>query len=155
MLLLSLLGQFKFGQYWRWIGLFGMLTIELTVILYHESKIGYILQLFMPELTIREQMMMLHQIYLSLCIAVNYLGPFWLEKTEAMTLDRELQRSVLITNTLTFMSAHLLKQIMDALENDDEELLEKLRQEIQKQYMARYRLKDETYANIYQSLKST
>ncbi|RKP27956.1 DnaJ domain-containing protein, partial [Syncephalis pseudoplumigaleata] len=73
--LFALFGKGSFGSYWRWLFLCAMLVIDASLSVWSDSWLGALLSFIMPGLTPREQITVLHRVYISFFIAVNQIGP--------------------------------------------------------------------------------
>ncbi|KAG0245036.1 hypothetical protein BGW41_004293 [Actinomortierella wolfii] len=73
LILMSVLGKAQFGRYWRFLTLLGMAALELAMVVRSEPIRA--LSWIFPNRVTFEQLTILHQIYVSVFIAISQIGP--------------------------------------------------------------------------------
>lgn len=78
--LMSVVGKGQFGRYWRFVVLFSMAALELIMVTRPEPL--WILSWIMPNRVTFEQVIILHQIFVSSFIAISQIGPILVPSKE-------------------------------------------------------------------------
>ncbi|KND02969.1 uncharacterized protein SPPG_02044 [Spizellomyces punctatus DAOM BR117] len=76
LVILSMLGTLNFGRYWRFVGLLSMGCFEAKILFSGPSSTALlVLRTLLPWRTLHEQIIMLHQLFVVVFIAISQLGP--------------------------------------------------------------------------------
>jgi curved DNA-binding protein CbpA len=152
----SIFGKIKFGSYWRWLFLCTMLITEMSLSFWSESWPGWFLGCFMPNITIKEQIGILHQIYMSFFIAVSQIGPLWIKYgAEELSLEEQLLRANAFIALISQQSTDALREsfapIKDAEDTDhsSSNLLNTLQQRVNRTVVNLRLMEDPEHAQIY------
>ncbi|KAI8053920.1 hypothetical protein BDF22DRAFT_444479 [Syncephalis plumigaleata] len=157
--LFSVFGRIQFGSYWRWLFLCVMLVIEISQSLWTESWLGWFLGCLMPSITPKEQIGILHQVYMSFFIAVNQIGPMWVRYgAEELSLKDQLLRANAFTALISRQSADALRESFAPITNTDASssdgttsanLLNTLQQRVSRTVVNLRLMEDPEHAQIY------
>ncbi|KAI9228433.1 MAG: hypothetical protein DHS80DRAFT_15573 [Piptocephalis tieghemiana] len=149
--LLTLLHKAMFCQFGRYIALLALAVSEGTLIIQSEGTFSHILRILFPGTTIHDQVQILHQIYITLFIAVSQVGPIWWPSQE---------RSIRATCVQTLQGAEAIsKQSLRALRDGlevfgNDESREVVRQRMIKLATEIRLLDDPAHAQAYASARS-
>ncbi|KAI9106071.1 hypothetical protein DFS34DRAFT_45053 [Phlyctochytrium arcticum] len=109
--ILSILGVLSFGRYWRFAGLLVMCAFEARILFSSaDSGMHTVMRTLIPWRTPHEHIVMLHQFFVVLAIAISQLGPMLFPESqrtvkEAMTELDNLTTLQLVESQKLFSSA--------------------------------------------------
>ncbi|KAK3810411.1 MAG: hypothetical protein JOS17DRAFT_764214 [Linnemannia elongata] len=118
--LMSVVGKGQFGRYWRFVVLFSMAALELIMVTRPEPL--WILSWIMPNRVTFEQVIILHQIFVSSFIAISQIGPILVpSKEQEKSNTKELiDRLELLTAISNAESIGQLQSVFDVFRGDEE-----------------------------------
>ncbi|KAG0347297.1 hypothetical protein BG004_008039 [Podila humilis] len=120
LVIMSVLGKGQFARYWRFIVLFGMAALELSMIL-RPTPIR-ILSFIMPHRVTFEQVAILHQVFISTFIAISQIGPILVPSNESErgSVKDLLARLEMLTVLSNTESVAQMQGVFDVFRGDEE-----------------------------------
>ncbi|KAF9121813.1 hypothetical protein BGW39_010235 [Mortierella sp. 14UC] len=118
--LMSVVGKGQFGRFWRFVVLFSMAALELIMVTRPEPL--WVLSWIMPNRVTFEQVIILHQIFVSSFIAISQIGPILVpSKEQEKSNTKELiDRLELLTAISNAESIGQLQSVFDVFRGDEE-----------------------------------
>ncbi|KAG0269926.1 hypothetical protein DFQ27_001475 [Actinomortierella ambigua] len=120
LVLMSVFGKAQLGRYWRFLTLLGMAALELTMVVRSEPM--WAMSWIFPNRVTFEQVAILHQIYVTVFIAIAQIGPI-LVPTRGNRMDeiRDLaDRNEMLTVLMHHESLQQMASTFDIYKNDAE-----------------------------------
>ncbi|KAG0065123.1 hypothetical protein BGZ89_008586 [Linnemannia elongata] len=153
--LMNLVGKGNYGRYWRFILLAGMGAIEMSLVFSAGSVGGGWMEWLMPGLVPFEQIVVLHQLYISASVAVSQVGPvLFPEGQEKQESSSELiKRLQSLTEIAAAETAVQVKSWMDTLVGQDE-CITQLRRELGYMSLEMKLCEDNTFFDTRTAIKA-
>ncbi|KAI9202986.1 uncharacterized protein BJ171DRAFT_569249 [Polychytrium aggregatum] len=89
LLVMMVLGKGEYGKYWRFVGLFALGVLEYQTIVSPagQEPLGWLFTWRTPH----QKLVLFHQLYISLCIAVSQIGPLLAPVNMPPSQDKEVE----------------------------------------------------------------
>lgn len=89
----AFIGRMDYGRYWRFVGLVLLAGMELSLLFYTENSAGGYWDI-MPKKTRFEKIQLLHQLYVTLFIALSQIGPTLFPTADPEQMTKQLIRQI-------------------------------------------------------------
>jgi hypothetical protein len=109
--ILSLLHRASFGQFMRYVSFITLMVAEGTLIVQSDGFFARLVRLILPGIPIHDQITVLHQVYVTLFIAIAQVGPIWFPPAEtdlhALATETYLSAQSLANHTASALNDRL------------------------------------------------